>query len=103
MRFEIKVIFKDRVEELLVDNFSEFEKSFNKMLEKKELYYDFSIKEKRKNNYNWHTYSGRDELIGEWLPTKLYLKIKYQISSYLGKVTVWTVLKNNYMNFYKRN
>jgi len=88
MRFEIKITFKDSVEELLFNNFGEFEKRFEKLLEKKELYYDFSIKEKRKNNHNWHTYSGRDELIGEWLPTKLYLRIKHQLSLYLGKVTV---------------
>jgi len=88
MRFEIKVTFKDHIEELLVNNFSEFEKSFNKLLKNKELYYDFSIKEKRKKDYNWYMYSGRDELIGEWSPTKLYLKIKHQLSLYLGKVTV---------------
>lgn len=88
MRFEIKINFKDHVEELHVNKFSEFEKSFNELLEKKELYYGFSIKEKRKQASNWYMYSGRDELIGEWLPTKLYLKIKYQISSYLGKVTL---------------
>ena len=88
MRFEIKITFKDHVEELLVNNFSEFEKSLNKLLEKRNLYYDFSIKEKRKNNYNWYTYSGRDELIGEWLPTKLYLKIKRQLALHLGKVKI---------------
>lgn len=88
MRFEIKINFKDHVEELHVNKFSEFEKSFNELLEKKELYYGFSIKEKRKQASNWYMYCGRHELIGECLPTKLYLRFKHQLSLYLGGVTI---------------